>query len=124
MPRVIHFELGASAPERAVAFYRTVFGWEIEKWQGPIDYWLITTGPAGEPGIDGAITLHDERTKGTVNTIGVDSVSKYEKLIEAQGGKILLPKQAILGVGYMAYCQDTEGNVFGIMENDPAAGTE
>ncbi len=124
MPRVIHFELSASAPERAVAFYRTVFGWEIEKWQGPIDYWLITTGPAGEPGIDGAITLRDERTKGTVNTIGVDSVSRYEKLIEAQGGKILLPKQAIPGVGYMAYCQDTEGNVFGIMENDPTAGME
>jgi predicted enzyme related to lactoylglutathione lyase len=25
------------------------------------------------------------------------------------------------GVGYMAYCRDTEGNTFGIMQEDPNA---
>lgn len=32
-----------------------------------------------------------------------------------------MPKTAIPGIGYHAYCQDTEGNVFGIMEEDPSA---
>jgi uncharacterized protein len=28
---------------------------------------------------------------------------------------------AIPGVGYLVYCQDTEGNTFGMMQADPAA---
>jgi len=34
--------------------YQKVFGWEINTWHGPEDYWLIMTGERGEPGIDGA----------------------------------------------------------------------
>lgn len=34
---------------------------------------------------------------------------------------MISPKRAIPGVGYQAYCQDTEGNVFGIDQEDPAA---
>ena len=33
----------------------------------------------------------------------------------------LRPKNAIPGVGYFAYCEDTEGNVFGVMQNDTKA---
>ncbi len=28
---------------------------------------------------------------------------------------------AVPGMGYMAYCQDTDGNCFGLMQNDPSA---
>lgn len=55
MPRVVHFELSADNPDRAVKFYTKVFNWKIEKWAGPQDYWLITTGGEKEPGINGAI---------------------------------------------------------------------
>jgi catechol 2,3-dioxygenase-like lactoylglutathione lyase family enzyme len=51
MGRGIHFELNADDPERAAQFYRRVFGWTIDKWDGPEDYWLVTTGPESEPGI-------------------------------------------------------------------------
>ena len=50
MSRVIHFDLSADNPERAANFYRTVFEWKVEKWQGPSDYWLMTTGVEKEPG--------------------------------------------------------------------------
>src|SRR5215469_1323983 len=46
MPRVVHFEIHAQEPERAARFYSEVFGWEITKWGGPVDYWLIKTGAA------------------------------------------------------------------------------
>ncbi|HPT75026.1 MAG TPA: VOC family protein, partial [Methanomassiliicoccaceae archaeon] len=59
MPRVIHFEIPAEDPERAVEFYKKVFGWKIDKWEGPIDYWLVMTGENDEPGINGAI--HDNK---------------------------------------------------------------
>jgi len=119
MPRVVHFEIPADDTGRAVKFYQKVFGWKIEKW-GSMDYWLTTTGPDSEPGINGAIMTR-ETQKTTVNTINVSSVDEYAKKIVEAGGKILTPKTPIPGVGYFGYSVDTEGNVFGIMENDPKA---
>lgn len=55
MTRVIHFEIASDNPERAAKFYKEVFDWKIEKWEGPVDYWLVTTGKENEPGINGAI---------------------------------------------------------------------
>src|SRR5262249_60785108 len=53
MPRVMHFEIHADNPERAVGFYTKVFGWSFKNWGGPMEYWLVTTGPDGQPGING-----------------------------------------------------------------------
>ncbi len=55
MKRIVHFDISADDPERAVKFYTDVFGWSVQKWDGPMDYWLVTTGPKDEPGIDGGI---------------------------------------------------------------------
>ena len=55
MPRVVHFEIHAGDPERAVNFYRTLFGWTFQKWEGPMDYWLVMTGPDDQPGINGGL---------------------------------------------------------------------
>lgn len=44
MGRVIHFELPVSDPERAAVFYKAVFGWKFEKWPGPMEYWMVSTG--------------------------------------------------------------------------------
>lgn len=119
MPRVIHFEIPADDPARAVEFFEKVFGWKIDKW-GSMDYWLAATGPDGQPGINGAIMTREVQ-KTTVNTIDVPSVDEFAKKIVDAGGKVIRPKTAIPGVGWFAYCLDTEGNVFGIMENDPKA---
>ena len=35
MPRVIHFEIPADDPDRAAKFYGNVFGWKLDKWDGP-----------------------------------------------------------------------------------------
>jgi hypothetical protein len=121
MPRVIHFEIPAGNPERAVEFYKKAFGWKIEKWAGPVDYWLVTTGEDKEPGINGAITEKSDYITVTTNTVDVASYEDAVKKIVEAGGKVLMPKMAVPGIGYMTYCNDTEGNVFGIMQNDPDA---
>jgi predicted enzyme related to lactoylglutathione lyase len=120
VPRVIHFEILGDDPERAVKFYRKAFGWKIKKWEGPVDYWLVTTGEDNQPGINGAIM--EREGKGSVyNTIDVPSVDEFIKNIVEADGKVITEKRAVPGVGYMAYCADTEGNVFGIMQEDPSA---
>jgi predicted enzyme related to lactoylglutathione lyase len=122
MSRVIHFEIGSYDPERTAKFYESVFGWQFQKWGGPMDYWLITTGAEGTPGINGGMNKFEAGAPlATVNTVGVESVDAIIEKITEQGGKVVHPKMAIPGVGYLAYCQDTEGNTFGVIQNDPSA---
>lgn len=123
MGRVVHFEIHAEDPERAIKFYETVFGWQIARWEGPVDYWLITSGPDQEPGIDGAIIrrmgaapVEGQSVNGFVNTITVASIDAAEKAIPAAGGEQVVPRQEFPGVGKVSYFRDTEGNVFGAME--------
>jgi len=54
MNRPIHFEIPAEIPERAIRFYEKVFGWKFERWNGPMEYWNISTGDS-QPGIDGGL---------------------------------------------------------------------
>jgi predicted enzyme related to lactoylglutathione lyase len=121
MPRVVHFDIGADDPERAIKFYTEVFGWHIDKWEGPIEYWLITTGEQSDPGINGGLARRQDPTQSTLNTIDVPSVDEFIEKTTAAGGKVLQPKMAIPGVGWYATCQDTEGNAFGLMEEDESA---
>jgi predicted enzyme related to lactoylglutathione lyase len=120
MPRVIHFEIPADNAERAIKFYSDVFGWNIQKW-GPQDYWLVDTGEKDQPGIGGAITKRTDPTTTTVNTIDVPSLDEYLNKITKSGGKVLTTKNTIPGVGYFAYCRDTEGNTFGVLQSDESA---
>jgi len=45
----------------------------------------------------------------------------YVAKITASGGTVVAPKMAVPSIGYFAYCQDTEGNTFGVMQSDPSA---
>jgi predicted enzyme related to lactoylglutathione lyase len=119
--RIIHFELPVDQPERAIKFYETVFGWRIEKWNGPVNYWLVSTGESSEPGIDGAIMQRGGAFASAVNTLAVASLDEAMQAVVANGGSIVVPRMAIPGVGYMAYFADTEGNLSGLMQSDPTA---
>jgi predicted enzyme related to lactoylglutathione lyase len=128
MSRVIHFEIHAENPERAVRFYTAVFGWEIKKWDGPVDYWLVTTGPADQRGIDGGLLLRrgaapaeGQPVNAHVCTIGVASVDDTIANVKASGGTIALDKMPVPGVGWLAYVKDTEGNIFGVLQPDQTA---
>jgi len=122
MPRVIHFEIPADNPARAAKFYTEVFGWQINKWEGPIEYWLVTTGDSAAPGINGGLVARQHKEQSTVNTVDVPSVDDFVAKVQQNGGVVVVPKMPIPGVGWLAYCQDPEGNIFGIMQNNPKAG--
>jgi predicted enzyme related to lactoylglutathione lyase len=121
MNRVVHFEIPADDPESAARFYSEVFGWKIEKWEGPIDYWMVTTGDATEPGRDGGIAKKEPPQTTVTNVIGVESIDEALEKITANGGTVVVPKTAIPGIGYSANFLDTQGNFLGIMESDSSA---
>jgi len=114
--------LTADDPKRAKKFYEDIFGWEFEKWsEGEMEYWMITTGKKKKEGINGGLSKRGPKSMANMNTIDVPSVDKFAKKIENKGGKVIMPKMAIRKVGWFATCQDTEGNVFGIIEFDKKA---
>ena len=121
MSRVVHFEIPANDPERAANFYRKAFGWKIEKWPGPMDYWLVITGAEGTPGINGGLLRKQAPTTATTNTIGVESIDDAIETVKKAGGKLIKPKTAVPTVGYLAYLEDTEGNLFGVWQEDKNA---
>lgn len=123
MPRPIHFELYADDPERAARFYADIFGWGVERWQGesgPV-YWLLTTGEDSAPGINGDIQQRDDPAAAVAIILAVSSVDDYAAKIAAAGGSVLRAKFAVPGIGYAAYFRDTEGNRFGIFQEDSTA---
>jgi hypothetical protein len=125
MNRVVHFEIHAVDPERAVRFYVDLFGWEIKKWEGPQDYWLIKTGEAGQRGIDGgllrrhgAAPADGQAVNAYVCTIGVEALDPILERLGRAGGTLAVPKMAVPQVGWLAYAKDPEGNIFGILQPD------
>jgi len=132
MNKVVHFEIHAADPERAAEFYSKVFGWEIREWtipdvQMPDEnrYWMVSTGPENEPGIGGGILFRrgappaaGQPVNAFVCTVGVASVDDSLARVLSSGGSLALAKMPIRGVGWIAYAKDTEGNLFGMMQED------
>lgn len=128
--RVAHFEIHTDNPERAIKFYTEVFGWSIKKWEGgQMEYWMVETGPREEAGgINGGLIRRPcpvpadaKASNAYVCTMVVSSYDEIAAKILANGGKIALPKMALVGMAWQGYFVDTEGNTFGIHQPDTNA---
>ena len=119
-----HFEIPADKPERARQFYSKVFGWKMNEMPG-MDYTMVSTGPVDEKGmpkepgfVGGAIAKRGGNLEHCVVTIIVDEITKAEKTIEENGGKILQRKKPIGdgSMGWTGYFRDSEGNTVGLYQ--------
>lgn len=118
MASIVHFNLPADEPERARKFYETLFGWKFVSVPG-MEYQFIETAYAdGKEGIKGGMAKKTAPDEKIVNYIGVDSIDDSMKKVEGLGGKVLMPKQTVPGWGYLAVCTDTEGNTFGLWQEE------
>ncbi|RFU21366.1 VOC family protein [Geodermatophilus marinus] len=125
--RVVHFEIPFDDGDRARAFYKEAFGWQLQSYPG-MDYTLVTTGPTGdagpaEPGfVNGGMLPRPESVAGTpVVVVDVESIDVALERIGELGGETVLGKQPVGDMGWSAYVRDPEGNVVGLWET--AAGT-
>ncbi|HVY50929.1 MAG TPA: hypothetical protein VHA07_05145 [Devosia sp.] len=124
MPRPIHFEIHADDLRRARGFYEALFGWTFTEYM-PDFYHLITTGPEGEPGINGGLVKRQggqgDRVVAFVCTIGVPDLDAAIAKFKSLDGRVALDKHAIPKVGWNFYGKDTEDNIFGMHQPDPNA---
>jgi hypothetical protein len=77
---------------------------------------ITTTNEKGEKGIDGGMMKRQNPQQPIAVYIDVPSVDEYTAKVENLGGKVVLLKTAVPGVGYFAVCLDTENNCFAIWE--------
>lgn len=129
MDPVVHFELPADDRERMAAFYTAAFGWEAEMF-GPDmgNYTVVTTTPTENgrptaPGtINGGLYLRTAAVESQVPSvvIAVADIERSSRAVEAAGGKLSGPPQAIPGVGLYASFIDTEGNRMSMLQTSAA----
>src|SRR5258706_5291068 len=128
MPRPIHFEIQADDCARAIEFYNTLFGWQFNQW-GTEKYWLIVTGDKAQPGIDGGLMPRPvagapaamAAVNAFVCTSDVPDIDAYvDKAVKAVA-TIAVPTMPVPTVGWLSYCKDTEGNIFGMIQMDANA---
>lgn len=117
---IARFSIQADDVQRARQFYQDAFGWSFEPW-GPPNFYLIETGQTPIPPVGGLLEARYEkvpgvRTTGFECTIGVENIDEAMRKIEAAGGKLVMAKFQIPTVGSGAYYQDTEGNLFAVMQ--------
>jgi predicted enzyme related to lactoylglutathione lyase len=87
---------------------------------------LVITGPDDERGINGGLMLRQGEVDGQaviayVCTIDVESIDSSIATVEANSGTVVVPKMPVPGVGWLVYCKDTEGNIFGMLQRDENA---
>ena len=117
-----HFAIECDDVERAKRFYEAVFGWRIAPW-GPPGFYQIEGKDSPVLGaLQGRRELvKGQRTIGFECTFAVASIDATEKAVKAAGGKVVLERSVIVGVGTLMFFADLDGNVFGAMQYDAAA---
>jgi predicted enzyme related to lactoylglutathione lyase len=114
-----HFAINADDVQRARQFYEAVFGWTFSPW-GPPNFYQVRD--AGE-GLLGALQERRELVAGQPAntfepTFGVEDLGVAIAAVVAAGGKIVMPRTRIEGVGELIYFRDSEGNLVGAMQYD------
>ena len=66
--------------------------------------------------INGGLMERSFGIKGPVLTISVDNIDETIEKIQKQGGKIVQGKMEVPTVGLIAYFQDSEGNILGLIQ--------
>jgi predicted enzyme related to lactoylglutathione lyase len=130
MPTIVHFEIPSDDIQRSKRFYNELFGWTIEKFQGTdnnmpedMEYYIITTtDEKGDKALRGGmLKRHNVQQQGIINYIDVKSIDEYSTKVEKIGGKVVVQKMPVPGMGYFAICLDTENNSFAIWETNSSA---
>ena len=113
------FALHVDDVDRARGFYEAVFGWEFEPW-GPPGFYLIHTGDADAPGVQGLmhqrqVPRSGEGLNGIEPTFAVDDVDARVKKATAAGAKLVMPIFDVPNVGRIAMLLEPSGAGIGWM---------
>jgi hypothetical protein len=108
---IVHIEFSAIDREAAGKFYADLFGWKIQQMP-EFNYATFETGT--DPG-GGINPISESYPAGTVVFyVGTDDIDATLKKAESLGGKTLMEKMEVTGMGWMGMFRDPTGNMIGL----------
>lgn len=112
--RIIHIELSANDHHAAAQWYAEVFGWTVQDFPD-MNYSTFTTGENEVGG--GFNPVQNGAPAGAVliYLLSEDLAADVSR-VAAHGGKIVMPRQEIPGVGDMATFYDPTGNLLALLQ--------
>lgn len=120
------FEIPADDVAKMKDFYKAVFDWKAIDVPGQdMEYTIFHTVPTDEkgmlkePGVNGGLYKRKDASQVPVNYIQVESIEDYLDKAVKNGGKVLMAKMAVPGMGFVAWISDPEGNPLGLIQPDP-----
>jgi uncharacterized protein len=109
-----HIAINADDVEGARRFYAATFGWESSAWGPPGFFQLQGTGLRAAA-LQPRRELGGIRVVGFEGTVAVDDVDATMSQALAHGGRQLMARTRIEGVGDLAWVADPSDNPVGLM---------
>ena len=104
-----HTEFATTDPKGTRKFLEKVFGWKFQAAPMPQGEYFMFEGPGGTRG--GVRGTQKAETPSVTNYINVDDLADAQKRIEKAGGRIVLPRVDIPGMGSFFWFQAPGGPV-------------
>ena len=115
--QIVHIEIPADDTAKSRQFWGSLFGWQFEAFPGsPSEYWMTRISEQG----GAAITNMEPGKQGTRAYFDVEDIKAGAARVKELGGEADEP-QPVPGMGWFVTCKDTQGNEFGLWQNDPSA---
>ena len=115
---VVHWELWSADPSKLGDFYEKAFGWKLQNYP-ELNYLMADTdGPEGNKGINGGLFKPEGGPKdwpgNTALYIHVPDLAQALEKVVAAGGKVILDRKEVPGMGAFSLFADPEGRVLGL----------
>lgn len=109
---IVHIDISAKDTAAASKFYAELCGWQID--HAPEFGYYMFRGDGGPGG--GFVQTDGQMYKqgDILLYIAADDIEAFLKKAESLGGKALLPRTEITGVGWFALFADPSGNRMGV----------
>jgi uncharacterized protein len=114
--QIVHIEIPADDTAKGREFWGSLFGWQFEAFPGPSEYHMTRIGDQ----MGAAITDMEPGKRGTRSYFDVEDIKAAAARVKELGGQADEP-QAVPSMGWFSTCTDTQGNEFGLWQNDPSA---
>ena len=113
---IVHIEIPADNTAEGRTFWGSLFGWRFEAYPGPFEYHMTRVGEKS----GAAITNMEPGKRGARAYFRVDDINEGAARVKELGGEAADPRP-VPNMGWFATCSDTQGNEFGLWQNDESA---
>lgn len=108
---VVHWEIAVNDLEKSKQFYTQLFDWQVDT-NNPLNYGLTKTG-----GLNGGLFPRPQGVPNYVTFyVAVGDIDASLQKAVALGGKLIIPRMPIPGIGEFGMFADPDGNMIGVFK--------